>query len=182
MRSSLALKRVFRRSSTSQKRKADARIEYSSSEFSSEPRFRTSSTDESFVCGSFISSPPNSSYPSCGGIYRPLQEEFDEIRLFRLDPGTDGDPLSGKLITLPLDHQDFNWDALSYVWGRSTHEASLEFENGRLHITENLEVALRHLRCLDRERILWIDAVCINQKSSVRPVSYVERNHLNYFA
>lgn len=30
-------------------------------------------------------------------------------------------------------------------------------------VTENLYVALQHLRLLDRSRILWVDAICINQ-------------------
>lgn len=175
MRSSLALKRIFRRSSASQKRKTDAQNEYSSSESSSGSSFRAPSTDESFVCESFISGPPNSWYPSCGGIYQPLQEKFDEIRLLRLDPGTDGDTLSGKLMTVTLGQRDFEWDALSYVWGSSTNKASLELENGRLLITENLEVALRHLRWLDRERMLWIDAVCINQESSDERSAQIQR-------
>lgn len=32
-----------------------------------------------------------------------------------------------------------------------------------LHVTENLEAALRHLRYTNKIRLLWIDALCINQ-------------------
>ncbi|KAH7305457.1 heterokaryon incompatibility protein-domain-containing protein [Stachybotrys elegans] len=34
---------------------------------------------------------------------------------------------------------------------------------GRVSVTENLESALRHLRLEDKPRVMWIDAICINQ-------------------
>jgi hypothetical protein len=38
---------------------------------------------------------------------------------------------------------------------------------GRLSITENLHSALRQLRQTENHRILWVDAVCINQSDDV---------------
>lgn len=38
-------------------------------------------------------------------------------------------------------------------------------DEGLLHITENLHAALRHLRDPALERIMWIDAVCIDQNN-----------------
>ncbi|KAI0545335.1 heterokaryon incompatibility protein-domain-containing protein [Xylaria curta] len=72
---------------------------------------------------------------------------------------------------LPADGVPFN--ALSYVWGsyswfrqrRAFVECS---EQGkltwaRISIGENLDHALRNIRYQDRPRIMWIDALCINQ-------------------
>jgi hypothetical protein len=38
---------------------------------------------------------------------------------------------------------------------------------GRLKITENLHLALREFRGTENPRVLWIDAVCINQCDDV---------------
>lgn len=172
MRVKLTLKNVFRRSRATQQRTTNARSEYSSSESSSsESCVSELSIDESFVCESIISGPAvrpplvNQLHVGYVGLYQPLQS-LNEIRLLRLDPGERGDPLSGKLYKVGLNQRDFQWEALSYVWGQSTHKVSLQLENGRLHITENLEVALRQLRLQDGERLLWIDAICINQEDS----------------
>lgn len=34
-------------------------------------------------------------------------------------------------------------------------------------VTYNLEVALQQLRHAERERILWVDALCINQENDL---------------
>lgn len=59
------------------------------------------------------------------------------------------------------------YEALSYVWG-SPVEPSLVVvgEEGRyIPITRNLDVAMRHLRYPDRPRVVWVDALCIDQTS-----------------
>jgi len=66
-----------------------------------------------------------------------------------------------------------SYEALSYVWG-SEEDPSFAYIRGRkrlvsssLTITRNLDEAMRHLRKADASRILWIDAVCINQEDLV---------------
>lgn len=39
----------------------------------------------------------------------------------------------------------------------------IEVDGQRLWTTENLYIALQYLRSRDQDRILWIDAICINQ-------------------
>lgn len=60
--------------------------------------------------------------------------------------------------------------ALSYVWGTpenpkniSVRDTDSNGEFGTLAVTPNLEEALRHLRWADKPRVMWIDAICINQ-------------------
>lgn len=47
---------------------------------------------------------------------------------------------------------------------RSLGPAAPKGEGGTLCIGNNLNIALRHVRSPDKGRILWIDAICINQK------------------
>jgi hypothetical protein len=44
-----------------------------------------------------------------------------------------------------------------------------------LAVTQNLEIALRHLRIIDRSRVIWIDAICINQDDVVERNAEVRR-------
>lgn len=68
------------------------------------------------------------------------------------------------------------FEALSYAWGTEDasdvlHIGAKGRDHGDLQIRPNLAAALYQLRRKDRERVLWVDAVCINQ-----PVDE-ERNH-----
>jgi hypothetical protein len=54
--------------------------------------------------------------------------------------------------------------ALSYTWGDPNVVKEIDFNGcAGFKITENLHAALEHLRWDNRERRLWIDALCINQ-------------------
>jgi hypothetical protein len=59
------------------------------------------------------------------------------------------------------------YHALSYTWGDITKERPLVKLNGtEVHITANLESALRNLRAR-AVTPLWVDAICINQSDNV---------------
>lgn len=99
--------------------------------------------------------------------YRPLQSTFsgdsrDEIRLLKLAPGSYDDSIVTTLTTVNVDHRP-HYEALSYVWGRELCETPASVNKCALQITKNLDVALRHLRFETTERIIWIDALCIDQ-------------------
>lgn len=118
-------------------------------------------------------------------VYRPLTEQSKEIRLLVLLPGHPQDiirvelkhiacPFLGsigqsngqesKRVTVP------EYEALSYVWGtRAGQQKILVVEQSWpsqkfILVTKNLHAALRYLRSESEGRILWVDAVCINQK------------------
>ncbi|TWU78820.1 hypothetical protein ED733_007355 [Metarhizium rileyi] len=63
------------------------------------------------------------------------------------------------------------FEALSYTWGDPIFTETIFLDKGRLDITNNLYLALQYLRRKDRDRILWIDAICIDQKN------FAERGH-----
>ena len=117
-----------------------------------------------------ISHPPLSSVSTQNYRYSPLKHDH-EIRLLYLLPGSDEAPLSCSLRIVSLSKLPV-YEAISYTWGEPIFSASIECSRyGRLPITENLSAALFHLRLADRLRVLWVDAICINQQD------LVERSH-----
>ncbi|KAH7187768.1 heterokaryon incompatibility protein-domain-containing protein [Fusarium oxysporum] len=97
--------------------------------------------------------------------YSPLPEGY--IRLLRLMPHRDEDaPIQGKFFDYPLlDSRKaiHRYEALSSVWVSSEKSQSLGIDNGYLRITTDLHMALKRLRDYSLDRIIWVDAICINQ-------------------
>jgi hypothetical protein len=89
------------------------------------------------------------------------------IRLLRLLPSEkDSDSLQGELSEFSLrksQRSTLPYEALSYCWGNDEKPNSISIGNKNLRITQNLHGALQQLRYPDYPRILWIDAICINQ-------------------
>lgn len=67
------------------------------------------------------------------------------------------------------------YEALSYVWGEKKPGCSVSIGTKTLAVTPNCLDALRYLRRKFRRRVLWVDAICIDQRDS-QP-SMRERNH-----
>jgi hypothetical protein len=114
--------------------------------------------------------------------YSPLNVEAQEIRLLTLLPATPGEPSSK--IRLVLDATPFtndnapNFEALSYAWGSTEHPVDIfvgPSENHTLEVTRNLAEALAYLRFKDRPRVLWIDAICVNQQDLEERSQQVQR-------
>lgn len=83
-----------------------------------------------------------------------------QMRLLKLHHGT------GRLrcsVIVATDCNHLAYEALSYVWGSEHHPKKLQLNNHCYYITQNLDKALRGLRSRDRDRILWVDALVINQ-------------------
>src|SRR3569833_2353661 len=94
--------------------------------------------------------------------YSPLSRE-NEVRLFHLHPGSDGDVVTGRMECLELGSAYNSFEALSYVWGGTDDGVTILVDDISVSVTKSLEAALRHLRFQDRPRMLWIDYICINQ-------------------
>jgi hypothetical protein len=91
----------------------------------------------------------------------------DEIRLIELLPG----PAQSEIHCV-VSHQRLEnspgYEALSYTWGNQSYQKTIFCSDSsatkrKLSITLNCYAALHKLRLLDRSRLLWIDAICINQ-------------------
>ncbi|KKY19786.1 putative het domain protein [Phaeomoniella chlamydospora] len=111
--------------------------------------------------------------------YHPLLETLNEIRVIHLLPSTIDDEIRCIVEHVSLDEDPVpTYAALSYVWGDATivKPISLGYQDIRsregLHseafidfqVTTNLEAALRQLRSPDHVKVLWVDAICINQQ------------------
>jgi len=57
------------------------------------------------------------------------------------------------------------YEALSYTWGGEEKPCSITIGEQNLDVTTNLYAALLCLLNRSLERIIWIDAICINQKN-----------------
>ncbi len=102
--------------------------------------------------------------------YIPLPSA-NSIRLLHLQPGSLSLPVRCLISIYEID-QAPAFQALSYTWGQEIKHRigcdNVEYDSigrvGRfLSIHENLWLALQRLRHETEERVLWIDAICINQ-------------------
>ncbi|KAL5390036.1 hypothetical protein DPSP01_002093 [Paraphaeosphaeria sporulosa] len=97
--------------------------------------------------------------------YIPLPTGPRFTRLVRLLPGSGDAEIRCEIFDFKLQRaqQTSNFEALSYVWGDLNDRKRIFIEDSYLDITANLHTALRYLRDSVLERVLWIDAICINQ-------------------
>jgi hypothetical protein len=95
--------------------------------------------------------------------YQPLENDNQGIRLLRLMPG----PHIAARIECELFHAKIEdcppYEALSYTWGDASQTTDIDLSGCPFPATVNLDVALRYLRSRSEPRVLWVDAVCINQ-------------------
>lgn len=106
----------------------------------------------------FIPSMASSEY-----FYRPLDHKRSEIRLLTLLPSSQTtDSVQCSLSHASLDDRP-RFEALSYVWGPPLPAHDIVVDGTRCNVTTNLHQALEALRRAKKPRILWVDAVCINQ-------------------
>lgn len=98
--------------------------------------------------------------------YHPILLDRPGFRLFRLHQGSFGTDISGELFVAYLDQPEniVPFEALSYTWGDPILTDTIAVDKKALRVTNNLSLALQYLRSKDSDRILWIDAICIDQK------------------
>lgn len=95
--------------------------------------------------------------------YEPVDLDGPAIRLLVLPKG-DGFDIECNLIQAWLHSDDtIPYEALSYTWGSTELGPSIMVNGKPLKITENLVVAIRHLRSRETDRTLWVDGICIDQ-------------------
>jgi hypothetical protein len=97
--------------------------------------------------------------------YTPILH-LHEIRLLHIKPKEESDVIRFSITHAVLDHNP-SYEALSYTWGDPAKSGNLLCtETGtQLAVTQNCLNALQRLQWPDRERILWIDAICIDQEN-----------------
>ena len=101
--------------------------------------------------------------------YEPLNSKVT-FRILELLPGNEDDPVSYRLHAANWDPPP-PYEAISYAWG-DVNDTTLSFcHDLPLFITRSLKDGLVAMRFKDRSRLLWADAICIDQSN------YAERGH-----
>jgi len=110
-------------------------------------------------------------------IYTPLDESRRQIRLLHLSPSSihaagcerdvsdsGDDRIRCSFSVVSLD-DELNFEALSYAWGCPKQRVPVWLEGHKVNITTGLHCALGNLRLSEADggRIIWADALCINQ-------------------
>lgn len=125
-------------------------------------------------------------------VYRSLTPGKPRIRLVHLQPtdSTTRHKNSSHEISIPpsagsvevactVSHVSLDevppYIALSYTWGDIDHKRAIQLNGLPFLVTENLEVALRHLRLPRETRTLWIDFLCIDQDDEVERSEQVQQ-------
>jgi hypothetical protein len=97
-------------------------------------------------------------------LYTELLRGFT-VRLIELEEGEPESEISIRLLIAELDYAP-QFEAISYVWGDHNNRVPISCNGRELNVTVNLHAALRRIRYTDRPRILWVDAICINQRNN----------------
>lgn len=96
--------------------------------------------------------------------YLPLNPETTSIRLVRLLRGNTTEIECELFHASILGSKAASYEALSYTWGCTELIECIKLNSDILRITENLHLALKCLRYHDKDHVLWIDVICINQE------------------
>jgi hypothetical protein len=107
-------------------------------------------------------------------VYPSLNLDGPAFRLLRLHKGA-GPRISCDLFKTWLNgpERHISYEALSYHWGKNDVSRRIEVNGAHHEITLNLHAALCHLRLPDQDRVLWVDAICIDQGNE----ALAERSH-----
>lgn len=103
-----------------------------------------------------------------------------EFRILELFPGEPDDEIHCEMRNEPMYTDNgkeirVHYEALSYTWGARTPKRQIMCSGKALYIRMNLFQALKHIRCKDRIRRIWVDAICINQFDIPERNQHVQR-------
>ncbi|KAN0103448.1 Heterokaryon incompatibility protein (HET) domain containing protein [Hyaloscypha variabilis] len=111
--------------------------------------------------------------------YEPLNEEEREIRLMTLLPGEFSSKIRFHLHKERFEDDSMKeFEALSYAWGSTENLVDIfvgEAGHQIIQVTRNLADALLYLRHREKLRVLWIDAISVNQQDLQERSSQVKR-------
>jgi hypothetical protein len=95
-------------------------------------------------------------------VYSPIKLDVtqQQTRLVVIQPGLYSDPIECSLRSVDIENTP-EYEASSYVWGRAIQRTPILVNGYPIAFTRNLEVAFQHLRHVEKECILWVDAICI---------------------
>ncbi|KAH8700055.1 heterokaryon incompatibility protein-domain-containing protein [Phaeosphaeriaceae sp. PMI808] len=98
-------------------------------------------------------------------LYLNLSLSQSSVRLVGILPGSQEDEISVSMDVHLLKEVAMQYEALSYVWGPPEPAKDIFVNGVKVPVNPNLYDALISLRRRDSARLIWIDAICLNQKS-----------------
>lgn len=106
-------------------------------------------------------------------IYTPLQVR--EIRLLRLKrtPWWLFGSIRAELVHVPM-YPPQEYEAVSYRWGTPERTEEILLDGARFLITRSAYDLLMARRSIWHSRMIWIDAICINQADDVEKAAQVQ--------
>jgi SpoVK/Ycf46/Vps4 family AAA+-type ATPase len=100
-------------------------------------------------------------------------DEPDAIRLLLIHPTLGSRHLKCSLVQARLPSAP-RYEAISYCWGDSTAKHSITIEGQQLPLTESAFQVLRNRSSFWSPRLIWVDALCINQEDDDEKASQVQ--------
>lgn len=97
------------------------------------------------------------------------------VRLLELLPGERNSTIHCRLLVSTIGKSLRTFEAVSYVWGAPDTTSTVVLDGRPVFVTWNLQCALRCLRRKTSARLLWIDALCIDQTSTEEKSTQVSR-------
>ena len=94
--------------------------------------------------------------------HEPKEPQRFPLRLVRLLKGKD-DRIQCEFLDGTGGTTEYK--ALSYACGSTEKPREIEIDSRKIPVTENLYLALQHLRCADDARPFWIDAFCTHEET-----------------
>lgn len=96
--------------------------------------------------------------------YQSHSVEHKQLRLLKVLAGEKADSLQCSIVHASLlDEPRPVYETISYVWGNSLRSSSIYVDGSLISIPDSSDRVIRRMRYPDRDRVLWLDAVCINQ-------------------
>ncbi|KAJ4371252.1 hypothetical protein N0V83_004469 [Neocucurbitaria cava] len=106
-------------------------------------------------------------------VYKPLLQPRS-IRLLHLHPAPWDEPVRCSLVLADIGNELLVYEAISYAWGDATDRKSVICDGSDVSVTRSLFEALQRFRHEDTIRVLWADAICINQQDDEEKSTQVQ--------
>ena len=107
-------------------------------------------------------------------LFNTLPHDWTTIRLLVLEPTPNQDSsIRCRLNTIKLSRYP-DYEAVSYSWGAPSPTRLIHVNGTPVEIRLNLHHCLLRLRHTEKSRMLWIDAICINQNDNEEKSHQIE--------
>ncbi|PQE24784.1 ankyrin repeat and SAM domain containing 6 protein [Rutstroemia sp. NJR-2017a BVV2] len=106
--------------------------------------------------------------------YKPISLKGPAFRLLRVLKGLDDDPIQCQLFESKIPSSE-DYAALSYTWGSTSRPCDLIINGNKMTVTKNVYLALRDIRCREKDQVLWVDALSINQSDKNEQGQHVQQ-------